>query len=108
MTHVYFAHLGDYLKVGRSRDTEERVAWLRYSGGGNLLRPLDLQLRSAPLHSLHSFEADFRLERTAQDALAAANACGEWFFPDAVPFVNEDGQVDSTALEAWFESLADA
>lgn len=96
--HIYFAHIGDYVKVGFSTNPEKRVKTLR-SPGERTIHPA-LRADGAgpfipalePLRSLHSVPTrryPHDAESEAHCALYQYHVNGEWFIgePDLIAWI---------------------
>ncbi len=97
-SYVYFAHIGDYVKVGHSKDPDGRMEWLRRPGGRTAKPRFTLDGRHfitsrEPLHHLRAVEVrDARgAERQAHAALSDFDELGEWFVaePAVLAWVRE-------------------
>lgn len=74
---VYFARVGNYVKIGVSQNPAKRIQRLR---SDYTAKPRDLD-RSAPVELLHVVEdADAGHEYTAHYELKDYRVCGEWFW----------------------------
>lgn len=77
MSKVYFAHCGQYVKIGFSSYPERRAR--RMFGGSILTVPADLDT-SQPVHLLRVIaECIVKDERALHDRFAEYRAAGEWF-----------------------------
>lgn len=72
---VYFARVGDFIKVGFSTNPVNRVQRIK---SDDCAKPLDLD-RSSPVELLRVVPGDVEHEQMAHDALSDFRVCGEWF-----------------------------
>ena len=72
---VYFARVGEYVKIGYSRNPVTRVQRLR---SDDTARPDDLD-KTAPVELLAVVPGGRDLERALQEVLVGLRECGEWF-----------------------------
>lgn len=72
---IYFARIGDYVKIGRSRNVGNRVRSLQFDRRTN--RPADTP--RGPLTLLHAEPAWSGHEGLVHEAFADDRVAGEWF-----------------------------
>ena len=85
---IYFARVGDYLKIGMAANPTKRVQRIRTDDGG---KPLDLDT-ARPVELLKVVPGDRDEEEAAHSAVADYHVVCEWFAAEP-------------PLIAWIESL---
>ena len=88
---VYFARVGEYVKVGYSRHDP----WFRARDAvcGNHAKPIDLD-RYAPVEILNVIDGDRQIETLLHRMLDDFRVVGEWFLaePAVLEFIGSEGK----------------
>lgn len=77
-TFVYVARIGDYVKIGHSKDVRRRMRQLSAQHPG-MTYPPDYAPQEAVLLATFESSDAVELERALQDAFASERVLGEWF-----------------------------